>query len=578
MSTSAETSMTARRGPWRWAVALVATVMLVVSGSGLVVFAQSGAGESQGPQFVPAGSSIYVEARLDMPAGQDEALAQMMTAFPGFADAGSFQMKIDEVMTGLGSQMGLDLPAGDLFGDVLTGEIGLAAGDFEAAMMGEDPAMIIGLAVADQDAAASLFDSLIGSGGTETTEEMYNDVAIVSDPSTSAAITDGWLLLSNDPAQVMASIDVLAGDAESLADDQDFSAAWSQLPTSRLGAAYMDFAPFTGFMDLAGMMAEGQTGMALPTADLAALLPQDMVMSLVAEDDRMTLTAAVTPGEMTPSLAVGESDMASLFPADTQVYFEMRELGAMVESGLNALVDFMAAAEMPADDPSGAMGAAAQIEVLLGENSPLAVQLEATLPEFLDFVEDAGIGVGLSSDGLWLGIAGEVTDEALAQERVDNLMRMITTFTMMMEDQGVSVGTDLVGDVEVSTITLPIDQMLAGSGVPLAMGNTISVAVSDGALLIGLGDFVQAALAADGADSLATSPGYVDAIGEDTPNTGVMYMNISSLLTALDPMLATMSPDWAQVAPYAEGLDRMVVVSTADDGGPGARISVIVDG
>ena len=118
MSTPAATPSHGRRGHWRWAIALVATAALVVSGSGLVVFAQSGAGESQGPVFVPADTAVYVEARLDMPAGQDEALAQMLTAFPGFADAGSFDLKVDELLSGLAGEMGLETTEADLIGDV----------------------------------------------------------------------------------------------------------------------------------------------------------------------------------------------------------------------------------------------------------------------------------------------------------------------------------------------------------------------------------------------------------------------------------------------------------------------------
>ena len=95
MATPAATTANGRRGLWRWTVALGATIALVVSGSGLVVFAQAGAGESKGPQFVPADAPIYIEARMDMPDGQAEALAEFMTAFPGFADSGSFEMKSD---------------------------------------------------------------------------------------------------------------------------------------------------------------------------------------------------------------------------------------------------------------------------------------------------------------------------------------------------------------------------------------------------------------------------------------------------------------------------------------------------
>ena len=90
-----------RRGPWRWLVAGLATLLLVVSGSGLIAFAQTGAGEGRGPTFVPADAPIYVEARIDMPDGQDEALAQLLTAFPGFADSGSFQLRVHEALDGM---------------------------------------------------------------------------------------------------------------------------------------------------------------------------------------------------------------------------------------------------------------------------------------------------------------------------------------------------------------------------------------------------------------------------------------------------------------------------------------------
>ena len=110
MSTPVAPAKDGRRGLWRWSIAFVATVALVVSGSGLVVFAQSGGGESEGPVFVPADYPIYLEARLDMPEGQGEALAQMMTAFPGFNDPGTFFLapKISRVHEGQSLRCSLD--------------------------------------------------------------------------------------------------------------------------------------------------------------------------------------------------------------------------------------------------------------------------------------------------------------------------------------------------------------------------------------------------------------------------------------------------------------------------------------
>jgi hypothetical protein len=325
-------------------------------------------------------------------------------------------------------------------------------------------------------------------------------------------------------------------------------------------------------------MAAAETDVELPLADLTALLPEDMVMYLAAEADRLNLEIFVTPGESTLALPIGDSELATLFPADTQLYVEAREVGAAVKSTLDGVVDMIAAqAEMAPGDELGDMDLS-DIEALLGEDSPITSLLGGVpLPEFLDFVGDAGVGAGLSSDGLWLGMAGEVTDEAVAAERVSSITTLIQLFGGDPAETGISVETEMLGDVAVTSIILPLDEMLAGSGLPITLGNSISLAVDDGYLLLGLGDFVQSALAGDAAASLGASPGYLDAVGDDSVNSGLMYMNVSSLLEVLDPMLSMMLPQWADIAPYATGVDRIIVVSTAEDDVMGARMSMIVN-
>jgi hypothetical protein len=526
--------------------------------------------------FAPADAAAYVEARLDMPAGQDAAMAELMTAFPGFADPGSFDMKKDELFAMLGDQLGVTMPEGDLIGDVFTGEIGIAMGDLESAMMGEDPSLIAGMAMADAEAAASLMEAIVVEGPLTLSESTYNGVTIVTDdsssPPMSLAMHGDWMLMGTGPDAVADSIDVLDGTAPSLAADPDFTAAWSRLPSARLGGAWMDFTSFTSLIDLAAMMAEGEVGMALPTQDIAAMLPQDMTASLAAENDRLTLEVLMTPGEQTPGLAVGQSELAMAFPGDTQVYFEARELGAIVEDSLNAVTEMMAA--MPAEEGVEGMS---EIDMLLSEDSPVAAMLGVPLPEFLDFVGDAGVGAGLSSDGLWLGIAAEIDDDAVGQERVTSLMTILRLATSQMAEDGISMETNDVGGVEVTTINLPIDSIVAEAGVPLTMGDSIDVAIFEDTLLMGMGDFVESAILSDGTDSLGDNAGYLDALGEDTVNSGVTYMNISSLLTALDPLLSMMAPEWTQIAPYATGVDRMIMVGTADDEVAGMRMTVIAD-
>lgn len=583
MPTPAATHTGSRHGIWRWAVALVATVMLVVSGSGLVVFAQSGAGESRGPQFVPADAAIYLEGRLDMPAGQDEALAQMLTAFPGFADTSSFDMKLEELLSGLGSEMGLEVPMDEVFGDVLTGEIGLAIVDFdEAVMSGTDPLVLVGMAIADPDMAQAMLDDLTAEAAADgsASEEMYADTAIISDATTAAAVHADWLLLSNDVEQVKASIDVLDGSAESLADQAAFAEAFARVPVAHLAAAYVDLASFGGLLDMAGMMASGQAGVELPMGDLGAMLPSNMVAYLAAEPDRINLEAVVTPGEQTAPLPVGESDLATVFPSDTQVYLEAREVGSSVESALGQIAELLEEQEglLPGDGAGGEADGMSDIEMLFGEDSPIASILGAPLPQVLDFVDDLGVGLGLDSDGMWLGIAGEVNDEDVATERVSNVVSLLRLFGGDPAESGISVETEMVGDVEVTRIVLPLDTMTAEAGVPIELGDALSVAVADGKLLLGLGDFVQTALLGDAGDSLAASAGYLDALGEDAVNAGFMYMNASEMVTELDPLFASMVEDWEDIQPYASAADSIVAVMTGeDDGAVRMRLTKVVD-
>jgi hypothetical protein len=560
MSSPAVTPTPGHHGLWRWLVALVATVMLVVSGSGLVVFAQSGTGESRGPQFVPADAAVYVEARTDLPGDQAEALPQFMTAFPGFADAGSFGLKSDQLLDDLFDEAtdGAMSYSGDLK-DFLTGEMGLAVMDIESAMNGDDPAMVIGIAISDRAAAQSFLDLMLAGqdGDDARTEETYGAAQIVSDDSTAVALTDEWILISPSVDDIKASVDILAGTAPSLADDPDFVNAFSRLPASRLGAAYMNLQSFGSILDMAGLMASGQAGMEMPTTDLAAMLPKDMAAYLAVEADRMTLEAFITPGEGTPAVAVGDSELAMLFPADTQLYLETRELGMTVENSLNSVFQMM---------EEDAMEQVAPIESMLGE----------PLPTFLDFVADAGVGAGLSSDGLWLGIAAEVTDEEIAAERIERILSIVRLMGSGAE-AGIEIDETTVGDTEVTVITVPIDDAMAGSGLPISIGDTISVALNDGTMLMGTGDFVESALTGASVDSLGASAGYTDALAADTVNTGVLYANIGSLLAELDPMISMMVPEWSDVQPYATALDRLIAVGTAEDDVLGARMTVIVN-
>jgi hypothetical protein len=559
-----------RRGLWRWAVALLATVLMVVVGSGLVAFAQNGAGASRGPAFLPADAAAYVEGRLDMPDGQADAMAQFMSAFPGFTDTGSFMLKFQEALDGLATDAtsGVVSFTGDLQ-PFMTGEIGLGVMDLTglaAATTDTSQAeFLIGVAVSDQAAAEAFVAEAAQGADSALAEEAYAESTIFSSDTMAVAVAPDWILLAPTVDLVKTGIDALSGTVPSLADDPGFLSSWARVPTGHLVAAYMDLQALGPLVEMAsaasGSSVQGLS-LDLGTLDLGSMmaqLPTDLVMYLAAEADRLTVQAYMTPAEGSPAMPLGESELAARFPADTQIYMETRELGSSLSATLAALLQTM-------DEETAA------------QMAPLEDMLGAPLPELLDFVSDAGVGASLSSDGLSVGIAAEVTDETVAQDRVERILSIVRLLGAGLggsDATPITVDEQEIAGTTVTVITLPIQEALGGQ-LPVTIPETLSVAVADGTLLIGLGDFVETALTQSATDSLAASTGYVEALGDDTTNTGVVYANVSSLLTALDPLLGMMAPEWADIQPYATALDRIIAVGTTEDGVISARMSVIV--
>ncbi|MFI5293192.1 MAG: DUF3352 domain-containing protein, partial [Candidatus Limnocylindrales bacterium] len=376
--------------------------------------------------------------------------------------------------------------------------------DLSAAMAtGEDPPMLIGVAINDRAAVENL---VAGMAMETASAETYGNATIFTEGDTSVVVHDEWVLLAQDAETVKAGIDTLEGASPSLADDPEFGAAFARVPAGHLGAAYIDIQSFAPLLS----MSDVEVGSA-PLAGLLAQLPVDMVAYLVAEPDRMNLEAFITPSAEMGALPVGESDLAGRFPADTQLYVETRELGMTLSSALGGLMAMMD-------------------EEAVAAIAPIESMLRVPLPEFLDFISDASVGAGLTSDGLWLGVAAEVNDEAIAAERLETVMSIVSLLGASSES-GIAVETATIGGAEVTTITLPIDS--EALGLPFDIGQSVSVALSDGTLLIGLGDFVENALTQPAEASLGASQPYVDALGDDTVNSGIVYANVGSLLAVI---------------------------------------------
>jgi hypothetical protein len=537
----------------RWIIALVTTIAMLVATSGVAVFAQAGAALA-GPDYLPSGSLAYAELRLDLPGDQHDQLAAFMAHFPGFSDPATFDLKLNEA---LDRALGTD-PDGDaVYATYIRpwfdgrASIGVPPLDAPALEPGHAPPIVVALGVADRSALETIIADLRESMGPDITwtEIDHDGVTVVtlggdSQPF-SYAITDRYLLLSPDAALLGSSLDALSGAAPSLADDAAYRDAVGTHPVDHLGLFYIDTA---GLLDLLTPMLLAQMG---GDASQAAML--DQVQALLdtlpvtisgtarVDADHVTAEIQARPGEGTPALSVRATDLAARMPPDTLFYMEIRDLGATVGT---AIADTR---------PT--------IVERMGEDALQDAQtfLGAPVEDYLDFVEDAALGVSLGARGLNAGVVASLNDPATAQERVTSLLGFVRAVAAQA-DSGVTVSASQVEGTTVTTIS--VDPKVANLPPNLPIVPSVSVAVTDSQLLIGLGDFAADALERAPEDSLAAAPRYVEALDAagGPANAGVTWLDLAGVvkLVSLSAGRSMGSHYATDIAPWLEPLDVFI--------------------
>lgn len=558
--------------PWRWLVALLTTAFMFAGTLGVATFAQTGQfGSSDGPTFLPADAVIYAEARLDLPGDQRDQLIAFLGSFPGFADPASFDTKLDQTIDELLG--GEDSPiswTGDIkpwFGGQIM--FGLPAlPDLTGTMDAEDAASvgISALGVTDRAALDAALVKLLATMDDVTTEEYAGTtISIVDaddDMPTALAPTDELLLFSNDPQLVRDALDLLAGSEPSLADDADFQAAIAALPADRLGAFVIDTQQLR---DELGPLLEEQLAEQPEMAAVApqieaalAMLPPSVTGHIRVDADHLTARIDSLHGESTPIPAVRSTDLASKMPADTIVYLETRDVGA----GIRMLVEQL----KPLLEEQGNEAGLAQIEALLGTG----------LENYLEWVEDLAVGGSLGIAGPSVGLAATVTDEAVGQQRVNSLLTLVRAISATADPSPVEISQEEIAGVTVTTITLTESSGMTGD---LPVVPEISIAVGDGHLYLGLGDFAAQALTRDAADSLASAAGFtraVEATGGD--NAGIVFVDVASAVSFAELMMSDDDREMfnAQIQPYVGALDFVVAALDADDTSSSASLMLFV--
>jgi hypothetical protein len=536
-------SQTTRPRPVRWVIALLVTVAMLVSTTGVVVFAQTGS--SGGPAFAPATSVLWAELRLDLPGSQEEDLSELLGHLPGFADPSALDAKVNELLDQVVSQVSnggaswtgdIDPWSNRQFGIALLeipNTMSLSQG---ATTSQAPPSMVIGLGVKDRAALESRLAVFLTQEPIATEPYAGATVTTVGD-DVSYAVTDQYLLVAPSADDIKASLDVLAGDAPGLADDPAFTAAASRIPADRLGAFYFALSALRPFIEA---QVSGQPGTEM-VLDMLDQLPTWVSGYAQASSDHLTLGVDLEAPSSFLVPAMRETDLATKFPAGTVIYVELRDLGSTLRAALEGLLE-----QVPADDREDL----ASLEQLLG----------TPLPSFLDPVQDAALGVSFADGQFQAGIAATLSDAEAAQRRVTALVALIRLAGG--RDAPFEVSQGEIAGVPATTFTFRVDDTMAFS---MPVPPSVSLAIADDRMYLGFGDFVEAALTQDAATSLAADPRYVNAATTaGVPNIGLGYLDIAALQAVFESTAGADDSYTTDVKPWLDALDYLVISETAN--------------
>ncbi len=545
-------SVSQRPRPIRWVVALLVTIAMLVATTGVVVFAQTGS--SGGPAFAPATTVAWAELRLDLPGNQEEELSALLGHLPGFADPAALHAKVNELLDQVVSEVSSG--GASWTGDVdpwSNRQFGLALLEIPASVTSgsgssEPPSMVIGLGVKDRTALEARLASFLTQAPIST--EQYAGATVTTvDDDVSYAVTDQYLLVAPRAADVKASLDVLAGTAPGLAEDDAFAVAAQRIPADRLGAFYFSLSALRPLIE---SQLAGQPGSAV-ALDMLDQIPAWVSGYSQAASDHLTIATDMQAPASLPLPSMRETDLASRFPSGALVYLELRDLGRTFHAGIEALLS-----QVPADDAQGL----AQVEQMLG----------APIEELLDPVEDVALGVSVTGGTVDAGIAATLSDPAAAQTRVTSLLALVRLFATQ---SGATVSEAQVAGVPVTTITLPDADGMRAFAAPIEP--SVSVAIADDHLYIGLGDFVERALTQDGTASLASDARFVRVVGAaGTPNSGFAYVDIAGAQALFESMGAPDDQYRTDVKPWLDALDALVLSSAASDDTLSSKVLLFV--
>lgn len=560
-STDLVSTAPARRGGrLRWAVAL-GVVALVIGTSAVVATLITGrSSEATVLGYVPEGTVVYGEVRLDLPGDQRRAVGAFLSKFPGFADQAALQSKLDEVLDELikGASKGDQSYSADIK-PWFDGELAFSVGPLPpAASLPADRTSMRAfralalMSIKDPATAGAWFDAAIAKSGATTTTETYQGVTLTvfgeADKVRAAfALLDGKVAVLGDIVSVKAAVDTKG--AGGFAKAPGPTAARDSASGDHVGFVYVGLRPLLDWSIELGTSMSSKLGGAAATTTLGdsmlKVLPAWTAYRLRFESDGLVMEATA-PRPETP---IGPTEnrtspVVEHIPASAIIASTRHDLGKTIKQVLD-LYRSDATFKPVLDRLDQGLGLVGGPDAALG------------------WAGDSALVVDAAGGALEGGLIIAPTDKAAAG-------RLFTALRTFIALGGGALGVTTRDETWNGTTITIVDLgdlarftgMAGGTAgrLPLPAGHVeIAYAVTNDVVVIGSGPgFVKQVLDTTSATSLASNERYKKLADRAGIGTGTTFVDITAIRELVERVAIGVA-DPTAIARYEKDLKPFLI-------------------
>lgn len=566
----------------RWLVALGA-VAIVTALTAAIVYALVGRSpDATVLGYVPSGTVVYGELRLDLPGDQRQAIGKFLSHFPGFADQASLDTKLDEVLDRLVADASQDKQTFTTnIKPWFDGELAFSVGplpDPKTMMSGQGSGMDGGRALAllwvkDEALARAWFEDAFKQAGATTTKETYAGVELTvfsssSDgPKAAFAVLGGKVAVAGDVDSVKAAVDTKGNGG--FANDADAKAALGAPKGDHLGFVYVALRPLMDWsQQLSAASAEqfgpmpsdmpGGMSSTMSSEVLAKFIPKWGAFWLRVEGDALVMESAApkTDTQVGPT-EDRSSDVAKHVPATALALAVTHDAGATIQQTLDLYKAEPSFKEIN-DAIEKGLGALGGAKSAIG------------------WIGDTGLVINPSGDTVEGGLVILPTDAEAASRlftSVRNLAALGGAGAVTFRDEDHNGTTITTASIDAagmggSVLAIPVDKI------------EIAWAVTDKVVVIGTGsDFVKHILDTTDATSLASNDRYKALIDRAGKGTNSAFVDITAIRVLAEGFAKNADPSAlkayeANVKPFLVPFDALVASGSV--GGDLTRSTIIV--